>query len=284
MCIKKFRTALPYLLIIVFLFGCKSQSKQDGNALPGYDLRHPKIIKLNSKLIEISGIDYYPKDSAVFAIIDEDGVFSKIYLNKNGETKSWRYDKKRDYEDVLLIDSTFYILVSNGDIETLNFKDDSAIANTIKYPGSDKKVNEFESLYFDKANRHLVMVCKECKEDPKGVLSVWTFNIDSLTYTPDAFTINVDDIAEKSGIKKGDFKPSATAVNPVTHEIYIISAVANLLVVTDMKGKVRSVAKLDPDLFKQPEGLTFTPSGDMLISNEWAEEGSANILFFKRKK
>lgn len=284
MFIEKLKAALSYLLIIAFLLGCQSQPKHDYTTLPGYDLRHPIVIRLNSKLAEISGIDYYPKDSAVFAIIDEEGVFSKIYLNKNAETKSWKYAKKRDYEDVLLIDSTFYILVSNGDIETLNFKGDSTISNTIKYPGSDKKVNEFESLYFDKAKRHLVMVCKECKEDPKGVLSVWTFNIDSLTYTPDAFTINVDDIAERGGIKKSDFKPSATAVNPLTNEIYIISSIAKLLVVTDMNGKALNVAKLDPDLFKQPEGLTFTPSGDLLISNEWAEEGSANILFFKRKK
>lgn len=284
MFIEKMKITLASLLFAGLLFGCKSQPKADKNALPGYDLRHPKVIKLNSSLVEISGIDYYPKDSTVFAIIDEDGVFSKIYIHKNAEVKKWKYDKKRDYEDVLRIDSTFYILISNGDIETLNFKEDSTISNTIKYPGSDKKVNEFESLYYDKAKRHLVMVCKECKEDPKGQLSVWTFNIDSLTYTPDAFTINIDDIAIKAGVKKPDFKPSATAVNPVTNEVYIISSIAKLLVVTDLKGAVLNVVKLDPDLFKQPEGLTFTPSGDMLISNEWAEEGSANILLYKRKK
>ncbi len=272
------------LFLVAVLFGCKSQSKNDKNALAGYDLRHPKVIKLNKSLVEISGIDYYPKDSTVFAIIDEDGVFSKIYLDKNAEVKNWKYDKKRDYEDVLRIDSTFYILISNGDIETLNFKDDSTISNTIKYPGSDKKVNEFESLYYDKAKRHLIMVCKECKEDPKGQLSVWAFSIDSLSYTPDAFTINVKDIADKAGVKKVEFKPSATAINPVTNEVYIISSIAKLLVVTDFKGTVLNVVNLDPDLFKQPEGLTFTPAGDMLISNEWAEEGSANILFFKRKK
>ncbi|MEO7802879.1 MAG: SdiA-regulated domain-containing protein [Ginsengibacter sp.] len=284
MFIEKIKTVFSYLLVSAFLFSCQSQPKQDKNALPGYNLRHPKVIKLNSKLIEISGIDYYPKDSSVFAIIDEDGVFSKIYVHRNGETKSWYFDKKRDYEDVLRIDSTFYVLISNGDLETLNFRNDSVISNTIKYPGSDKKVNEFESLYFDKAKRNLVMVCKECKEDPKGVLSVWTFNIDSLTYNPDAFTIDVNEIAERGGINKGDFKPSATAVNPLTNEVYIISSIAKLLVVMDMKGKVLHVAKLDPDLFKQPEGLTFTPSGDLLISNEWAEEGSANILFYKRQK
>lgn len=284
MLIDKFKNKLALLFFIALLFGCNSNPKTDRNTLPGYNLREPEVIRLNRSLVEISGINYYPKDSTVFAIIDEDGVFSKIYINKNAEVKKWNFGKKKDYEDLMLVDSTFYVLISNGDIETLNFTDDSVVDNTIKYPGSDKKINEFESLYFDKAKRNLVMVCKECKEDPKGELSVWTFNIDSLTYVPDAFTINVDDIAAKAGQQKVEFKPSATAINPVTNEVYIISSIAKLLVVTDLKGAVLQVVKLDPDLFKQPEGLTFTPSGDMLISNEWAEEGPANILLFKRKK
>ncbi len=284
MLINFFTNKLLVSILIVISFNCKTNPKNKNNALPGYDLRNPRIIKLNKDLIEISGINYYPKDSTVFAIIDEDGVFSKIYIHKNAEVRNWVFDKKRDYEDLALIDSTFYILISNGDIATLNFKEDSVITETIKYPGSSKKVNEFESLYYDKAHRRLVMVCKECKEDPKNKVSVWTFSIDSLTYDTEAFSISVKDIEEKAGISKVEFKPSATAVNPLTNEVFIISSIAKLLVITDLNGKVLNVAKLDPDLFKQPEGITFTPSGDMLISNEWAEEGSANILYYKRKK
>ncbi len=141
------------LLLLVTLFSCKSNSKNVTNTLPGYDLRHPEVIKLNRDLIEISGINYYPKDSTVFAIIDEDGVFSKIYIHRNAQVVNWKFDKKKDYEDVLLIDSTFYILISNGDIEKLNFKNDSTVTDVIKYPGSDKKIHEIESLYYDKANR-----------------------------------------------------------------------------------------------------------------------------------
>jgi hypothetical protein len=56
------------------------------------------------------------------------------------------------------------------------------------------------------------------------------------------------------------------------------------LVTADRKGNIKKMYELDPKLFKQPEGITFTPTGDLLISNEAALTGSANILIFKRKK
>jgi hypothetical protein len=43
------------------------------------------------------------------------------------------------------------------------------------------------------------------------------------------------------------------------------------------------VYKINPKLYKQPEGLTFTSKGDLIISNESADIGAANILFFKYK-
>ncbi len=54
--------------------------------------------------------------------------------------------------------------------------------------------------------------------------------------------------------------------------------------IADNKGNVKEVYELDPVIYKQPEGITFTPWGDLLISNEAAESGNANILIFKSKK
>ena len=42
--------------------------------------------------------------------------------------------------------------------------------------------------------------------------------------------------------------------------------------------------RIDPKLFKQPEGMTFTPKGDLIISNEAANSGAADILIFKYNK
>ena len=50
------------------------------------------------------------------------------------------------------------------------------------------------------------------------------------------------------------------------------------------KGNFKNAFPLDPSIYKQPEGITFTPWGDLLISNEKGDEDKATILIFKPKK
>lgn len=280
---------LKYSAVILLVFlkfgnhmGCGSSDNKPHLSPKEYDLNHPYTIYLSHELNEISGIAYYPKDTCVFAIVDENGIFYKIYLNRGGAAEKWTFGKKEDFEDVVLHDSTFYVLASKGDIVALRFTQDSIIKEKNKFPGGDKSVNEFESLYWDDNYKQLVMLCKQCEED-KHKATAWGYSPDSGAYTPALFSIDIDAIAQKAGDVKDKFKPSATAVNPVTNELYILSSVGKLLVITDRNGTVKEVYHLDPNIYKQPEGLTFTPKGDMIISNEAGEEGSATILIFKRQ-
>ena len=274
-------------LCLIILFGYQScDSQKKSKPLPSasmYDLNNPVLFSLPDGLAEISGIAYYPKDSAVFAIIDEDGILFKIYMNSSKIIKKWKFDKKHDFEDIVIHDSTFFVLISNGDIETLKFTGDSIIANKSKLTDANKKTNEFESLYYDDS-LGLVLLCKDCEGDGKKIVTAWGYSPDSISYTPGLFALDVKQVAEKAGEKKMAVKPSAAAINPVTNELYIIASVNKLLIIADRKGNVKEVYPLDPKIFKQPEGITFTPSGDMLISNEAAESGNANILIFKPKK
>lgn len=277
---------LPVILLVLLKFhmlsGC-SPDKKDSASPPQYDLNNPVEFKLPDGLSEISGISYYPKDSSVFAIIDEDGLLFKIYLNGSEIIKKWRFDKNRDFEDVVLHDSAFYVLISNGEIETLKFVGDSIIAHKSEFTDAGKKKNEFETLYYD-TSLGLVIMCKECEDDKKKIVTTWGYSPDSMSYNLDLFSIDVQDIAKKNGEDKIHFKPSAAAINPITNELYILSAVNELLVVADRNGRVKDVYPLDPVTFNQPEGITFTPWGDLLISNEKGEKGSAAILIFKSKK
>ncbi|WP_462249107.1 hypothetical protein [Ferruginibacter sp.] len=251
---------------------------------PRYDLLNPVIIKLPDALAEISGIVYYPKDTAVFAIEDEDGIFYKISLNRKDEIKKWRFDKKHDFEDIVLLDSVFYILISNGNIETLQFDaGDSIVTTKAQFPEGSKKVNEFESLYYDDSLRQLVLLCKNCDGEVKNQTTAWGYSIAEKIYTPGVLTINLESSLQKLGLEKIKLRPSATALNPVTNEIYILASINNLLIVTDRQGNVKEHYALDPAIYKQPEGIAFTPAGDMLISNEWHETGLATILVIKNK-
>ena len=80
----------------------------------------------------------------------------------------------------------------------------------------------------------------------------------------------------------GNFRPSAIAIHPLTDEIYITSSVGKLLVVLDREGLISDVHALNPALFRQPEGICFSPEGDLYISNE-GKEGKGYILKFKQR-
>jgi hypothetical protein len=54
-------------------------------------------------------------------------------------------------------------------------------------------------------------------------------------------------------------------------------------VITDRDGNFKNVFTLDDKIYKQPEGIAFTPKGDLIISNESHDEGSATLLILKRK-
>lgn len=95
-------TAALTLLVLACNTNKKKQKISDSSQ---YDLLNPVIIKLPDGLAEISGIAYYPKDTSVFAIEDEDGLFYKISLTQKDSIKKWRFDKKHDFEDMVLHDS-----------------------------------------------------------------------------------------------------------------------------------------------------------------------------------
>jgi hypothetical protein len=98
-----------------------------------------------------------------------------------------------------------------------------------------------------------------------------------------AFVMDIRKIEDLLDEKKFRFKPSAAAIHPLTNELYIISSINKVLVIADVNGVPKKVYKINPKLYKQPEGLTFTSKGDLIISNESADIGAANILFFKYK-
>ena len=277
----RFNAPHIFFIVMVLLASCVNQPRYPSPE--GYDLEHPIKVFLPDALSEISGIIYYPKDTSVFAISDATGSLYKIFPNRNVLVQKWKFASNHDYEDLQRVDSTFYILASNGDIVSVNFSvQDSMLVtdNTI----NDNEKNEFETMYYDSTLHQLILVCKDCKEDKKSTVSTVAFNIDSHTYSKGPYKIDVKQIDKILNIEKMKFKPSAAAINPVTHQLFILASVNKQLAIADKKGNVKNVYALRPSLYKQPEGIAFTPKGDLLISNESAKEGSADILVVKYKK
>jgi uncharacterized protein YjiK len=275
----KLRLFVLFQLLFITL-SC-TQGKQAHTSPPGYDLSKPYIIKMPAELEEISGIAYYSKDNSIFTESDGKGGLYKIFLNKPTDIRKWKFGHKRDYEDIVLHDSTFYVLNNNGDIVALNFLNDSLVARDFTFPSNGK--NEFEGLYYDDKLDKLVLMCKDCESDKKSAVGTYTFDLKTYMYAS-AYTIDATEVTDATSPNSNRFKPSAANINPVTGELYILSSINKLLVVAERNGTIKELHHLDPALFNQPEGITFSANGNMFISNEGNKTRPATILFFQYKK
>ncbi|MEP7233634.1 MAG: hypothetical protein ABI691_25460 [Ginsengibacter sp.] len=274
-------------VFLLLLTGCSSLEHKISLASGEYDLDNPSKLVLGDALSEISGISFYAKDSSVFAISDETGFLYKIYMKKGFRINEWTFDIKRDYEDVMLYDSAFYVLESNGNIEKLTFapNGDTVYNRRTVFPGNNKLKREFESLYYDEEYKGFVMICKDCEDDDSKSTTAWLYDPVADSYTPSIFKIALGPVAEKLGLEQIKFRPSAATVNPITKDIWIVSSTNAVIVVIDHKGNMKDVFTLNTSIFNKPEGITFTPWGDLLVSNEAGDKyGSATLLIFKPKK
>ncbi len=273
-----------FLAIVFMIAGCGGLGNKKYHNSDMYDFASPKVIQIAEDMAEISGIAYYPKDTSVFAIIDEAGILFKIPLKHPNNFRQWKFDKKRDFEDLVLIDSTFYALVSNGDIVSIRFHGDSIHTYRANFSDFSKAEDEFESIYPNPDSSSLIVVCKTCPGDPKKTISRFSYNYHDTgaLYKP-FLSINVAPLAEKHDLNK-QLKPSAAAINPITNELYVVSSIQKLILIFNEKGGFKESIELNPSIYKQPEGIAFTPEGNLIISNESAEEGTPTLLLMKNKK
>ncbi|MBS1585971.1 MAG: hypothetical protein JSS82_10560 [Bacteroidetes bacterium] len=278
------KMTLQKLLLIIcaiaISMGCKKQKPY--KSPPGYDLSKPVMIELPGELNEISGMAYYPPDNSILAECDGKGCIYKISLANLHKITKWKFGKGKDYEDMLVLDSAFYMLHSKGEIVKVTF-DATGNPKEESFSFADSAENEFEAEYYDSASRNIVVLCKKCAGEQATAVPSYAF--DPKTGKSQLWkNLNLDEIvSELDADKKVKLKPSATAVHPVTGDLYIVSSIDKAIVIADRNYNARKIFHLNPGYFKQPEGIAFTPGGDMFISNEGADIGNANILFFRYK-
>lgn len=273
----------PFGALLLLLLSCNGFSDgQTGQyATPkGYDLNMPKKLHVRGSMQEISGIVHHEQGDQFIAVNDEEGRLFKMNITEDEPYENWKFGKNTDYEDVAFTGKQWVVLKSNGSLFVLEDMFTDSVS-ALEYESPIKGKREFETAYFDPGSNSIVIVCKGCEVDKKtGYTSAYRFDVTTLKYDAEPFyKIDVKEISKHTKDKLKSFSPSGAAIHPIQKRLFIISSVNHLLVITDLKGKVQEVYNLPHTRFRQPEGITFAPNGDMYISNE-AGEGSANILKF----
>lgn len=266
------------LIAVLSLVSCSDVRRGSGSP-PGYDFTRPRVIRLPLELDEISGLTYWAPDSSLMAINDEQGYLYKIPVGAPQKISRWKFAAGNDYEDIAIVDSTFFVLRSNGNVVAFRYTDDADSLYQEVIPFDIGAGNEFEAICAVPGEHRLLLVCKDCEQDNKKTLSLFWLDVSTLQFSEAEGRILTEKIAAAAGKKSVRFKPSAAAFSPVDRRLYLVSSVNKMLVIVSDNEPV-NIYRLDARLFKQPEGMTFSPRGDLFISNEAAEVGVAEILIF----
>lgn len=234
--------------------------------------------ELPTELDEISGITWI--DNHTLACVqDEDGKIFIYDLEERKIADEIPFAGNGDYEGIAKHKNNLYIIQSDGLVYEIKNWTDTNKAITSFQTGF-KSSNNMESLAYSEKEESLLTVPKDkdSQDSFKGIYKIDLQNKSANLKTP-LYKVDLTNEAFKPYRGKKlhkTFNPSEIAIHPKTQEIYMLEGKNPKLVILDKNGNLKRVLKLDELNFPQPEGMSFSESGELYISNE-ASNGPANI-------
>jgi hypothetical protein len=255
-----------------------------------YDFLNPnKVYDLPEVLKEVSGIALYDEQT-IFCVQDELGIVFKYNLQDEKIMGMHRFTDLGDFEDLAIIGDTVYVLRSDGTLFYFNHHQFKGKVEQVIVPSSCMNI---EGLFYDQKSKTMFMACKDEPVNAKGNKRiVYRFPVGEKIVSETAVSIDLEVINDFFSQKYGRwdkskvlFNPSAIAVHPITGEKYILSASNRMLAIYE-QGKLKDIYPLPSEILYKPEGLDFTPTGDLLISSEGIKKGELDgqILHFSYRE
>lgn len=246
---------------------------------PPYDFLEPdKVFDLPELLREVSGIAK-AGDGRLYLVQDELGAVFEFDTAKEEVTGMSRFADVGDFEDVATDGQNVYVLRSDGVVFSFEPGNHGILPEQAMIPVQS---TDIEGLFYDVSKNRLLLASKnEPVNDSDDLRLVYSLKPDDL-YNPEVLLrismseINqmlVDNFPQLARLDKTfEFNPSAIAVHPLTGEIYVLSASDRLLAIYHNL-QLKSVFPLPAEMYYKPEGLAFTPGGDLYIASEGIKNG-----------
>lgn len=279
---KRILICLVSLALFIAVYTLFRYANNYGAHLNNYNLSRPNSIHaLPSFLFEVSGISYIG-DNRIAAEQDESGTIYIYDLLKKGVVDTLSYNEAGDYEDIAYVgEGRYYLLKSDGTLIEYN----SSTKDVYRYTLSTGAKNN-EGLAYDFLANSLLITTKSKAGKGKSFKDeryIYSFDLQLKTLKDEPFfVINIKDVHAyfNGGTSDIKFRPSAIAIHPITHNIYIISAVDQVLAVFDRSGKITEAIKLNEKLFYKPEGMAFADTSNLLIANEGGDNTEPKLVEF----
>lgn len=235
--------------------------------------------ELPDELKEISGL-YWVGDNKVACVQDEDGIIYVYDLDKAMVTNKYKFADDGDYEALCFKDGEYWVAESNGKL--FNVKSlESAELNTESYDLEFEYRNNIEGLAVNRDGKLWLSVKERNLNNEGDYKGVYAFDpiskklnkepILKIMYNDPKFEVL------KTHNPRKLIRPSDLAFSPNSDDLFVLDAEFQKVLIVDPKGSIKELHLLDPEEFEQPEGICFSPSGRMFISNE-SLSGPANIL------
>lgn len=235
--------------------------------------------ELPFELEEVSGI-HWVDDDKIACIQDEDGIIFIYDLKSSKVTDQFEFGDPGDYEALTILNNEYWVIESNGKL--VNVKDwKKDPAEPIQIQLEFEYRNNIEGLATSPDGNLWLAVKDRNLDNSKDYKGIYSFNPETRYLEKEPILkIHYDDPAFdvlKINNPRKLIRPSGLTFHPLTNQIYVLDAEFQKFIVVDRSGDIKELHLLDPEEFSQPEGICFSPSGRMFISNEGLG-GKPNII------
>ncbi len=252
-----------------------------------YNLNNPQQTLILPPIIhEISGITMIDSNT-VACVQDEMGIVFIYNLKDQKISKELTFGPNGDYEGITKVNQSLYVLRSDGVV--FEIEDYQAKKISVKTIHTGITAENNEGLCYDPSKHRLLIGAKgRINKEPnnKNIRLIYELDLNTkkLKTTP-IYTFQLPDIntqakqlnypfnthQTKKGkvIEKGlRFNTSEIALHPITGHLYVLSASDYCLMILTHLGELIHIEKLNPNLFRKAEGMSFLDNGTLFISNE----------------
>ena len=219
-------------------------------------------------LKEVSGISYIDNDR--FACVQDE--LGKIFIYNtagNNIEKEISFAGKGDFEGIAIVGTTAYVVRADGKLFEVNNYNTKSIS-VVQHDTPLTAKQDIEGLCYDQKNNRLLLSTKGKEPGNSDYKGIYAFDLASKKLA----TKPVHKVDMAAGKKT---QPSDLEIHPSTGDIYIIDGPNQKLLVMSAEGVEKDLHQLNSSDFAQPEGIAFSKSGELFISNE-GKKSSGNII------
>ena len=236
-------------------------------------------------LRNISAIDYI-SPGKMACLQDEVGSIYIFDLDSGAIEKEFPFGPPGNYKGLVILNNDAYVACADGRIiEIKNYSSEKREAT--EYGTHLTIEEEVNGLCYDKKNKRLLVTIKRTEDGNQLYKGIYSFHLsDKRMLAKPAIKIDLRSRVFRNLQPRNMqtvFQPSDIDIDPITGLLYIVDGTRVQLLRMRMNENIKDVTELGREKFIQPEGITFTPSGELFIASKGVRE-EPGMLFQIRLK